>query len=73
MVSQVTAEDLLMNGAAKAHGKTVSGSVTWRCGHVDHQSHAMGKIVDGMMGKLMTGAATPPSGKPDATPATAAP
>ena len=72
MVSQVTAEDLLTNGA-KAHGKTVSGSVTWKCGHVDHQSDAMSKVVDGMMGKLMNGALAAPSGKPDTTPTPSAP
>ncbi len=72
MVSQVTAEDMLTNGA-KAHGKTVSGSVTWKCGHVDHQSEVMSKVVDGMMGKLMPGASAAPSGKPDTTPTPPAP
>lgn len=72
MASQVTAEDLLTNGA-KAHGKNVSGSVTWKCGHVDHQSEAMSKAVDGMMGKLMPGAPASPSGKPDTTPTAPAP
>jgi hypothetical protein len=41
------------NSNGKPHGKTISGSVTWSCGHVDHLNGEMNKAVDGMMDKLM--------------------
>jgi hypothetical protein len=54
MESQVgMAEMIAARDKGKPHGKTVSGSVTWSCGHVDHLNGEMNKAVDGMMNKLM--------------------
>jgi hypothetical protein len=54
MESQVgMAEILAARNKGKPHGKIVSGSVTWSCGHVDHLNDTMNKAVDGMMNKLM--------------------
>jgi hypothetical protein len=54
MESQVgMAEIVAATGKDKPHGKVVSGSVTWSCGHVDHLNGEMNKAVDGMMNKLM--------------------
>jgi hypothetical protein len=47
------AEMLAARTKGKPHGKIVSGSVTWSCGHVDHLNDTMNKAVDGMMNKLM--------------------
>ena len=47
------AEMLAARNTGKPHGKIVSGSVTWSCGHVDHLNDTMNKAVDGMMNKLM--------------------
>lgn len=48
MLEMIAARD-----KGKPHGKVVSGSVTWSCGHVDHLNGEMNKAVDGMMDKLM--------------------
>ncbi len=53
MESQPTFQDIKLDSKEKPHGKRVSGSVTWSCGHVDHQNAEMSKAVDGMMNKLM--------------------
>lgn len=41
------------NSGGLPHGKAISGSVTWSCGHVDRLNGEMNKAVDGMMDKLM--------------------
>ena len=54
MESQVgMAEMIAARDKGKPHGKKVSGSVTWSCGHVDRLNGEMNKAVDGMMNKLM--------------------
>ena len=52
MESMVMMHDMIAS-QGKAHGKKVSGSVTWSCGHVDRLNGEMNKAVDGMMDKLM--------------------
>jgi len=53
MESQPTFQDIKLDSHEKPHGKTVSGAVTWSCGHVDRLNSEMNKAVDGMMNKLM--------------------
>jgi hypothetical protein len=53
MESPLSFEDINLNSKEKPHGKRVSGSVTWTCGHVERLNADMNKMVNGMMKKLM--------------------
>ena len=53
MESPVTFSDIDLNSNEKPHGKRVSGSISWTCGHVDHLNAEMNNAVNGMMNKLM--------------------
>ena len=53
MESPLSFEDIKLNSNEKPHGKRVSGSVTWTCGHVERLNADMNKMVNGMMKKLM--------------------
>jgi hypothetical protein len=53
MESPLSFEDINVNSKEKPHGKRVSGSVTWTCGHVERLNANMNKMVNGMMKKLV--------------------
>ena len=53
MESPLSFEDINVNSKEKPHGKRVSGSVTWTCGHIERLNADMSKMVNGMMKKLM--------------------
>jgi hypothetical protein len=53
MESPLSFEDINLNSKEKPHGKRVSGSVTWTCGHVERLNAEMDKMVNGMMKKLV--------------------
>ena len=52
MESPWSFEDMNVSSKEKPHGKRVSGSVTWTCGHVERLNADMNKMVNGMMKKL---------------------
>lgn len=52
MESPLSFEDINLKSTEKPHGKRVSGSVTWTCGHVERLNAGMDKMVNGMMNKL---------------------
>ncbi len=53
MESPVSFADIDLNSNEKPHGKRVSGSISWTCGHVDQLNAEMNNAVNGMMNKLM--------------------
>jgi hypothetical protein len=53
MESPPSFEDIDLKSGEKPHGKKVSGTVTWSCGHIDRLDPTMNKVVDGMFNGLM--------------------
>jgi hypothetical protein len=53
MESPITFADIDPKSTSAPHGKIVSGSVSWKCGKVDHLNAQMNNAVNGMFNKLI--------------------
>jgi hypothetical protein len=53
MESPVSFEDINLKSSEKPHGKRMSGSLSWTCGHIDRLDPTMNKVVNGMFNGLM--------------------
>lgn len=53
MESPPSFSDINLKSGEAPHGKRMSGSVAWSCGHVERLDPTMDKAVNGMMNKLM--------------------
>lgn len=52
MESPLSFEDIDLKSSEKPHGKKVSGTVTWSCGHIDRLDPTMNKAVNSMFDGL---------------------
>ncbi|MFI5242079.1 MAG: hypothetical protein ACHQRL_03645 [Gemmatimonadales bacterium] len=52
MESPLSFEDIDLKSGEKPHGKKVSGTVTWSCGHIDRLDPTMNKAVNSMFDGL---------------------